>query len=107
MMSYLASYQDLLDAVRPLLADAESVSRAHSGCRTREHAERTTDLLGDAALTVPPDWYREHPHDAYIATLASGQALTWTQCGPGEPIEIMAWTDASQGDLVWRQPLDA
>lgn len=103
MMSYMATWGDLLQAAHSLLTDTDSVRRAYEGCRTLEHVERTTHLLGEAALPEPPAWYRDHPEDTYIATLQNGQALTWTQSGIDEPVEIMAWSDPFQGDLIWRE----
>jgi hypothetical protein len=106
MISYIATHSDLVLAVVPLLADVPAVKQALAGCRTRAAAQRVAKLLAEASHEITPDWYEFEPPAPgdVVAVLADGDVLAWSQVQPGEPTELVAWTNSYSGSVVWRQP---
>ncbi|WP_375463011.1 hypothetical protein [uncultured Methylobacterium sp.] len=101
---YCASPRDFTLAVGGLLIDSEAVSPALQGVRRVEDAQKILDLFAQASTFDPPDWYRpDRPGDRYLMTLMSGEVLAWARLSAEEPLELMAWSDAFQGTIIWRE----
>lgn len=104
LTAHTAGPADFTRALRPFLIDAEAVSQAFQGVRRFEDAERILDVYAQASTTDVPAWYRpDRPGDRFRMTLASGEVLAWAQIAPGEPRELMAWSGAWQGSIIWRE----
>ena len=82
----------------------EAVLNAFSDVSTVEEAKARVASIAAACRKPRPRWYREdRAGDSYAATLASGEVLAWSRLWAGEPLELMAWSDAFQGSIIWRE----
>lgn len=91
-------------ASRRRSSGVEAVLNAFSDVQTVAEAEARVAAIAAACRKPRPRWYREdRSGDSYACTLASGEVLAWARLWPGEPLELMAWSDAFQGSIVWRE----